>query len=171
MHCIRRHWMTMAVLERALRHVILCVCPRELCINDTNACFSANRLWQDFILIQWCIGWLDIGHLWGWRPQIVATLWLIMELKIWLIDCSFVLSLFFWNGCFIIFMCSKPNTFGTSSVLRFMVFSNHTLCFTLLRIFMTSEASHINKSDKHAFIHYRKLTRSMFLSETLPAPV
>lgn len=88
-----------------------------------------------------------------------------------LIDCSFVLSSFFWNGCFITFMCSKPNTFGTSSVLRFMVLSNHTLCFTLLRIFMMSDASHINKSDKHVFIHYRKLTRSMFLSKTLPAPV
>lgn len=52
----------MAVLDRALCHVILCVCPTELCINDNNACFSANRLWQDFILIQWCIGWLVIGH-------------------------------------------------------------------------------------------------------------
>lgn len=102
----------------------------------------------------------------------VACHWALMGLEASnltnLIDCSFVLSCFFGKIVLYFFSVMQTHYILDSFSLAFHdAYQPHSTLH--LRIFMASEASHINKSDKHIFIHYRKLTGSMFLSETLPA--
>lgn len=91
----------MAVLERAARHVILCVCPGELCIKNKMLSFLPTaRFYFNPVVYRVACHWA----LMGLEASNCCYLDYGVKNLTNLIDCSFVLSSFFWNGCFITFI-------------------------------------------------------------------